>query len=103
MTIANCVEFFFWYIFCLRVTGNVSARERWMGSDHAHPEGIPIQPRAKDDTYCMTAIYYQDPFLDSFDSHVDTQTMLENAKCPNQRDKWPLDTQPRVQTIRDSC
>ena len=54
--------------------------ERWMGSDHAHPEGIPKSPRAKDDTYCMTAIYYQDPFLDSFDSHVDMQTMLEYAR-----------------------
>ena len=93
MTIANCVEFSSGVSFVC-VLLEMFLRERWMGNDHAHPEGISIQPRAKDDTYCMTAIYYQDPFLDSFDLHVDTQTMLENAKCPNQRDKWPLDTQP---------
>ncbi len=68
-----------------------------MGSDHAHPEAILASPRATDDTYCMTAIYYQDPFL------VVTPTPLihlltrkrcwETRNAQTKHDKWLFDTQ----------
>ena len=93
MTIGNCVDFL---VVCVLLE-KTRVKDGWAVIMHfKRPRAILASPEAKDATLIAWLSSITKLFLELL-WFVDTQTMLENAKCPNHwsrhwRDKRPFHT-----------